>query len=537
VSAGLVYARDYPKYVTRATHSLHMPSHLFDRSGDFRSGELSNRASVWAGDTFARGGALSDIGNAPPFSFNAGNLYHSLEYEHYELLQMCALGKAGSRLRRMIRATSQAMSNESEPWYRATTFTQWEMKMVARQTMWAVAASLMSSSSSRFLNRGASLRRGSDIDVDSAAAQNKDADEQEMRWREQWIGISTAPALPRLSWKGTTVYSHSFYSPSAEAGYYAALAVALLFETLQKETLDGARANIGALGDKAVDTDVCGSYPMPNGPNGPNGIEEDVGDLDCVGPRVAAALTIIDGAAAHYTNLGIHYEANFAEQLGFQVRGLLHIVNGDTTAASAALSAATALERDARGIILPSSTSVFFMPSSAWEGVLRHTLMSSATDAAAAAAEAFAQCLSDDGHPNMPLCLVGSARLSSDSASSSTRYLELLKQWGALQNGTLSLPRCECSALLEEARIAVGWQSGRSGSGSVSGQGNGPEWATGSVVLVGTGGLLAGMVLGALLLHFGLRSRKREWSGSTCAVPFPQQNVENNRLLSGDASR
>ena len=154
-----------------------------------------------------------------------------------------------------------------------------------------------------------------------------------------------------------------------------------------------------------------------------------------------------------------------------------------------------------------------------------------------AAAEAFAQCLSDDGHPNMPLCLVGSARLSSDSASSSTRYLELLKQWGALQNGTLSLPRCQCSALLEEARIAVGWQSGRSGSGSVSGQGNGPEWATGSVVLVGTGGLLAGMVLGALLLHFGLRSRKREWSGSTCAVPFPQQNVENNRLLSGDASR
>ena len=93
VSAGLVYARDYPRYVTSATHSLHMLSHLFDRAGNYRAGELSNRKSVWAGDAFARSGALKDIGNALPYAFNAGNLYHSLEYEHYELLQICAVSR------------------------------------------------------------------------------------------------------------------------------------------------------------------------------------------------------------------------------------------------------------------------------------------------------------------------------------------------------------------------------------------------------------------------------------------------------------
>ena len=110
-----------------------MPSHLFDRAGNYRAGELSNRKSVWAGDAFARSGALKDIGNALPYAFNAGNLYHSLEYEHYELLQICAVSRAGSRLRRMIRATRQAMSFPDakvlgSPWYQATTFTQWEMK-------------------------------------------------------------------------------------------------------------------------------------------------------------------------------------------------------------------------------------------------------------------------------------------------------------------------------------------------------------------------------------------------------------------------
>ena len=142
----------------------------------------------------------------------------------------------------------------------------------------------------------------------------------------------------------------------------------------------------------------------------------------------------------------------------------------------------------------------------------------------------------------MPLCLIGRARTVSDSSSSSfassssSHYLELLKQWGALEDGTLSRPRCECSVLLEEARVAVGWENGRSGSGDVSGKLSEPRWATGIVVLVGVGGMVVGMVVGVLLLQFGLFSKKKRANGAALSPPlsFPQQDVEHNRLLSED---
>ena len=37
-----------------------MPAHLWDRAGEFRAGEQSNRDSVAAGDRFARSGALEE---------------------------------------------------------------------------------------------------------------------------------------------------------------------------------------------------------------------------------------------------------------------------------------------------------------------------------------------------------------------------------------------------------------------------------------------------------------------------------------------
>ena len=90
-------------------------------------------------------------------------------------------------MKRMIRATEQSMRHPSMPlsshtrWWVATTYTQWEMKMIARQTMWAIATSLME-------------------DLDHA-----------LDHREDWAAITVAPALPRLSWEGTSVYSHSFF--------------------------------------------------------------------------------------------------------------------------------------------------------------------------------------------------------------------------------------------------------------------------------------------------------------------------------------
>ena len=57
-----------------------------------------------------------------PFSFNAGNVYHSLEYQHYELLQICATFEADELLSRMIHATEQSVrkSGDGDAWFKAS---------------------------------------------------------------------------------------------------------------------------------------------------------------------------------------------------------------------------------------------------------------------------------------------------------------------------------------------------------------------------------------------------------------------------------
>ena len=71
-----MYATRYPQVVNGTCHSLHMPSHLWDRMGVFALGESSNRQSVAGADTFAHSGALDDSGGSglsgQEFAFNAG---------------------------------------------------------------------------------------------------------------------------------------------------------------------------------------------------------------------------------------------------------------------------------------------------------------------------------------------------------------------------------------------------------------------------------------------------------------------------------
>ena len=154
--------------VRDACHSLHMPSHIFDRAGQWRDAAAANGASVAAADAFARlPGALGDRGgpiNASRgfgFAFNAGNLYHSLEYEAYELLQQCRLDDARDRLTRMGYAAGQALrllpegvpDSAAAPdafagdvggaWYNATAYLQWQMRMRARQALWPLLTEMM----------------------------------------------------------------------------------------------------------------------------------------------------------------------------------------------------------------------------------------------------------------------------------------------------------------------------------------------------------------------------------------------------------
>ena len=209
--------------------------------------------------------------------------------------------------------------------------------------------------------------------------------------------------------------------------------------------------------------------------------------------------------------------------------------------ASSTRSAATALEKDAPDIILPSSTSVFFIALLGVGGRASAVAFFKRNDSeTAAAASAFAQCLTYAGHPNMPFCLIGRARTAESAAM---HYLELLKQWGAHETGTMSTPRCECDALREEAKVAVGWTSGQSRTGSITGDGDdGSGWAGGTVAIVGVCGLVFGMVAGYLMSKFVKRYEQRVSGGNvsaqkrtgtlTSSLPF-SNGIENSALLSG----
>ena len=75
---------------------------------------------------FATSGALKDFDKTTsPFSFNAGNVYHSLEYQHYELLQICAMSEADKLLSRTIHAVEQIVrkSGDSDAWFKASVIT------------------------------------------------------------------------------------------------------------------------------------------------------------------------------------------------------------------------------------------------------------------------------------------------------------------------------------------------------------------------------------------------------------------------------
>lgn len=174
-AGGLKYARNYPKYVTKSSHSLHMPAHIFDRNGLFRLAAWSNNMSVNAADAFATSGAFhhrhqpspsisspsieSPSLNQLPFHWDAGNRYHSLEYQQYELLSTCQFTQARRLLQRMNHASQQALRHLSlkrgqqltfmsvgrteferqvgEAWYEATTYQQWSYRMFARQVQFS----------------------------------------------------------------------------------------------------------------------------------------------------------------------------------------------------------------------------------------------------------------------------------------------------------------------------------------------------------------------------------------------------------------
>lgn len=73
--SGIYFANEYPTQVNKTVHSLHMPSHIFDRAGMFNEAKVSNQDSVDAADFFnskkvaalsSQGGPVGDKTNWLP---------------------------------------------------------------------------------------------------------------------------------------------------------------------------------------------------------------------------------------------------------------------------------------------------------------------------------------------------------------------------------------------------------------------------------------------------------------------------------------
>ena len=418
---GLTYAQAYPQLVTSAVHSLHMPSHIFDRAGLWRNASAANLQSVASGGAFAVSGALAadggpiSEGRGLPFAFNAGNVYHSLEFGQYELLQACEYGRARGLLRQMRYATHQALivlpaaygdpidraapSNAYAATlggaiFNATTYFGWSERMGARQAMWAAFAALLG---------------GVFVEGDPRGPSS------------DWRGLLISGIPLPSSWAGSDVYDHSFYAPQAEAGALAARA----FVELAQLLLDGA----------------------PLAPPPPSTSSMCMHDDGCAASvRVSLALDVIGRAASHYDQVMQPHEAACVRALGLQISALAALTRNQTAHARDLIANASALDTVAASLLVPSSTTLCFLPSSALEGWL---LLTHAGDAVAAVA-AFEACLGPTSTPHNGMCALGLARARArlnQRREATTAYTEVIAQWHG--NGS-------CGAAIDEAAAYVG---------------------------------------------------------------------------------
>eukprot|EP00211_Chloroparvula_japonica_P003781 CAMPEP_0119123466 /NCGR_PEP_ID=MMETSP1310-20130426/3410_1 /TAXON_ID=464262 /ORGANISM="Genus nov. species nov., Strain RCC2339" /LENGTH=707 /DNA_ID=CAMNT_0007113297 /DNA_START=40 /DNA_END=2163 /DNA_ORIENTATION=+ len=414
--SGLKYAMAYPYLVNSTCHSLHMPSHIYDRTGDFVRGGQSNEESVAGADQFATSGALSMDGGTInmsyglEFAFNAGNLYHSLEFQQYEYLQQCRMPLARRMLGRMRFASNQAVErlavangrpvNSIDPqstfeenfgssWYDATTYKQWEYRMFARQVQFSLMLTLMNNT----------------LDAVGQA---------------DWHSALMASYPLRLSWakEETTVYNHGVYSPQSEAGLWNAMALAQLYDY----RITSSQIPVNQVPRDFHDR-ICGSYPatMTTLPSG------------CIPEGVVAAKERLFEVALSYKNQTLKYEESLTLALLMQVQAMEEFNLGDIERARLLAKTGAELEREASRSILPTSTTLYFIPGDAFYGwILLASATPTETAVNQAAEDAFASCLSPLIRPNNSLCLLGHARASARLGhveAARIAYTALLSLW------------------------------------------------------------------------------------------------------------
>ena len=484
-----------------------------------------------------------------PFFFNAGNLYHSLEYEQYELLQQCDIDGGRRLLARMSHATLQAMDRlplhatgtslgdasllpEKEyaslmggATFNATTYKQWELRMWARQVLFSLSLDFLmpyfrdADIDNAGVGNGAD---GADDDGGGAKASWLARSSVTARGAVDWRAANGAPRPLPMSWSGATVYSHDFYSPQSEAGAWNALALAALAnaadvasaaamaaaeaselkvaakkkkKTHKKKTGGGnsmplAASLVGSLADSpspaSMDGDGnCGGtwatfglaeeeekeeekekekqkksgnwwQQIGSGPDARHHHGKGDDHKKDEEPPAAAAVELADGcisdtalvgakritdAEDFYSSSGVAFEAANTRALKLQLTAVQKLLQGDVEGALADSEAASEAENAAvTDLLLPTSTTLFFLPSDAVDGMVAGW---AAAAAPASSPEqlpylqrsqtSFERCLEPLIRPNHTVCLLGLARVSAalqDRPTAKFAYSRLLDIWG-----------------------------------------------------------------------------------------------------------
>jgi hypothetical protein len=320
------------------------------------------------------------------------------------------------------------------------------------------------------------------------------------------------PQLPLpLSWEGRTDYSHSFYSPQSEVGLWAAFTIGHAFSpTHQRATV--------VLHTATYWSSSCGG-DLASTPRFEQSVE-------------AFAIQRIDEAIAHYASAGIMYEQTLSQSVRAQVRSASAFANGNHTGALAWSAKARDLELAALAYFLPTSTSLFFVPGTAFDGSMSLVVANTTADHAVRRAlllrakGSFAHCLSPHGRPNLPICHIGAARTAlalGDSGLAQAHYRGLVSTWA---NSSTAAAACSPALAEAAAHLSVGpppppgLGSGHSGPSTLN-----------LSLGVGFGAGFFGLLVGILI---GMRAsvyRERRGRGSESIELQLQGNVSESTVI------
>lgn len=163
----------------------------------------------------------------------------------------------------------------------------------------------------------------------------------------------------------------------------------------------------------------------------------------CPGFVAQMAIQRIQEVRDHYMKDQRWYEANLTEVLGIEVKSARALSSGHLELALQLGQQASELEVQAVAALLPSSTSLYFLPGTAYNGALALRLSTTPWATRTGRSEtllkvalrSFDQCLAPAGRPNLSACLLGRARtaraLSSGPCSrgATLDYMQLMKNW------------------------------------------------------------------------------------------------------------